>query len=120
MLTNLAYTLLGLVAGIAGGFVGIGGGIIIIPALVLVFGLSQIDAQGTTTALLVPPIGLLAAINYYRAGHVNLTIAVFICLGFFVGGFIGSKIAIGIPNDVLQKVFGVVLLVIGAYMIVKK
>jgi uncharacterized protein len=111
---------LGLGTGIASGFVGIGGGIILIPALVLLFGLTQAQAQGTTVALLVLPIGFLAAWNYYTAGLVNFKIVIFVSIGFFIGGFFGSKLAVYMPTAVLQKVFGVVLLAIGVYMIVKK
>jgi uncharacterized membrane protein YfcA len=114
------YIALGLGTGVLSGFVGIGGGIIIIPALVLLFGLTQAQAQGTTIALLVLPIGLLAAWNYYSAGLVNFKIVAFVAIGFFVGGFIGSKFAVQIPTQVLQKVFGTVLLIVGVYMIVKK
>ena len=116
----LLYLLLGVVAGVLSGLIGIGGGIIIIPALVLLFGLSQHQAQGTTLALMVPPIGLLAAWTYYKQGYVDLKIAAFVCLGFFVGGLLGAKIAIGISNYVLQKVFGVALLLIALKMLVFK
>ncbi len=116
----ILYIVLGLVTGVLSGFVGIGGGIIIIPALVLLFGLTQAQAQGTTIALLVLPIGILAAWNYYAAGLVNFKIVAFVAIGFFIGGFIGSKFAVQVQTEVLQKIFGVVLLVIGAYMIVKK
>ena len=113
----LLFLLLGLVAGILGGLFGLGGGIIIIPALVFLFGLSQHEAQGTTLALLVPPIGLLAAWTYYRQGYVNLKIAALICLGFFFGGLLGAKIATNLPNIVLTRVFGVALLLISLRMI---
>ena len=88
------YILLGVVAGIFSGLIGIGGGIIIVPALVLLFGLSQHSAQGTTLALMVPPIGLLAAWTYYKQGLVDLKIAAFVCIGFFIGGLLGAKFAI--------------------------
>jgi uncharacterized membrane protein YfcA len=101
---------LGLVTGIFSGLIGIGGAIIIIPALVLLFGLSQHMAQGTTLALMVPPIGLLAAWVYYRQGFVDLKIAGLICLGFFIGGLIGAKFAVTVPDQLLRKIFGVVLL----------
>ena len=106
----LLFLLLGLVTGIFSGLIGIGGAIIIIPSLVLLFGLSQHTAQGTTLALMVPPIGLLAAWVYYRQGFVDLKIAGLICLGFFVGGLLGAKFAVAIPDQLLRKVFGVVLL----------
>jgi hypothetical protein len=117
MITNLLLVLLGLVAGILSGLIGIGGGILIIPALILLFGLSQHQAQGTTLALLVPPIGILAAWTYYKAGFVDLRIAGFICLGFIFGGWLGAKYATALPDLVLRKVFGVALLVIAIKMI---
>jgi len=114
------YLLLGLVAGTFSGLIGIGGAIIIIPVLVLLFGLSQHMAQGTTLALMVPPIGLLAAWTYYKAGSVDIKIAGLICLGFFLGGLIGARYATQIPDDILRKIFGVVLLVAAIRMILGK
>ncbi|MDD5063513.1 MAG: sulfite exporter TauE/SafE family protein [Phycisphaerae bacterium] len=114
------YILLGVIAGIFSGLIGIGGGIIIVPALVLLFGLSQHAAQGTTLALMVPPIGLLAALAYYKQGFVDLKIAAFVCIGFFVGGLIGAKFAVGIPEMVLKKIFGIVLLAVSVKMILGK
>ena len=114
------YILLGVVAGIFSGLIGIGGGIIIVPALVLLFGLSQHTAQGTTLALMVPPIGLLAALAYYKQGFVDLKIAAFICVGFFIGGLFGAKFALGIPETILKKIFGVVLLAVSVKMILSK
>ncbi len=115
-----AYLLLGLVAGVASGIVGIGGGVIIIPALVYLFGFSQHLAQGTTVALLVPPIGILAAYIYYKNGFIDFKASSFICLSFVLGGFIGSKIAVNISTDILQKIFGVIIVIIGLSMIFKK
>lgn len=114
------YILLGLVTGIFGGLIGIGGAIIIIPCLVLFFGFQQHTAQGTTLALMVPPIGLLAAWTYYKAGFVDLKIAGLICIGFFVGGLIGAKFATQIPADILKKIFGVILLIASLRMILSK
>jgi uncharacterized membrane protein YfcA len=112
--------LLGLVAGILSGLIGIGGGTIIVPALVLFFGISQHMAQGTTLALLVPPIGILAAWTYYSQGYVDLHIAGFICLGFFIGGLVGAKIATSLSNIVLERIFGVALFLISLKMIFAK
>jgi uncharacterized membrane protein YfcA len=120
MINIILYLLLGLSAGVLSGLIGIGGGTIIVPALIYLFGLTQHQAQGTTLALLIPPIGLLAAWTYYKNGYVNLTIAVFICLGFFIGGLAGAKLAVGISNEILRKIFGFVLLLIALYMILVK
>ena len=111
------YLLLGLIAGTFSGLIGIGGAIIIIPSLVLLFGLSQHTAQGTTLALMVPPIGLLAAWTYYKRGFVDLKIAGLICLGFFVGGLFGAKFATEIPDEILRKIFGAILLAASLKMI---
>ena len=113
----LMYLLLGIVAGTFSGLIGIGGGVIVIPVLVFSFGLSQHQAQGTTLVLFVPPIGLLAAWTYYTHGYVNLKIAAFVCMGFFVGGLLGARIATGLSNIVLQKIFGAALLLIALRML---
>ena len=109
--------MLGLAAGVLSGILGLGGGVLIVPALVLGFGFSQHLAQGTTLALLVPPIGLLAAWTYYRHGHVNLAAAAWICLGFLLGGLLGARIAVALPALLLRRVFGVFLLLISVRMI---
>jgi uncharacterized protein len=114
------YLVLGLIAGVLSGLFGIGGGIIIIPALVFVFGLTQHQAQGTTLALMVPPIGLLAALQYYKAGDVDVKIAGLICAGFFLGGLFGAKFAMGISDDLLKKIFGGVLFLIALRMMLGK
>lgn len=114
------YLLLGLITGTFSGLLGIGGAIIIIPILVLLFGLSQHTAQGTTLALMVPPIGLLAAWTYYKQGFVDLKIAGLICLGFFVGGLVGAKFATELPDGILRKIFGFVLLAASLKMIFTK
>ena len=120
MLTISLYLVLGLVAGILGGMFGIGGGIVVIPAFIYIFGMSQHMAQGTTLALMVPPIGLLAAWTYYNHGDVNLKVATFVCIGFFIGGLLGAKLAVGIPDAMLKKTFGVAMLAIALQMIFGK
>jgi len=117
---TIAYILLGLIAGISSGFLGLGGGVILIPAMVYLFGLTQHQAQGTTLALMVPPIGLLAAMRYYQSGNVKLNMAIFICLGFFVGGLIGAHFVQNVPDQVLKKSFGVFLLIISLKMMLGK
>jgi uncharacterized protein len=116
----IAFLALGLFAGFLSGLVGLGGGFVIVPALVFLFGFSQHRAQGTTLALLVPPIGILAAWTYYQRGFVDLKAAGLICLSFFLGGLIGAKIATNLPSAVLERVFGVVLLLISLKMIFSK
>jgi uncharacterized protein len=117
-MTNiLLYLLLGIVAGVLSGLIGIGGGVLIVPALIFLFGLSQHEAQGTTLALLVPPIGFLGAWTYYQQGYVNIKIAVWICLGFFIGSLFGAKLATNIPNVILEKIFGGAMMMIALKMI---
>jgi uncharacterized membrane protein YfcA len=113
----LLYLLIGLVAGTISGLIGIGGGVIIVPALVYLLGFTQHQAQGTTLALLVPPIGILAAWTYYRQGYVDLKVAVFVCVGFFIGGLLGAKAAVSLSSVTLQKLFGVAMLLIALRMI---
>lgn len=117
MANIILFIILGLVAGAFSGLVGIGGATIIIPALVLLSGLSQHAAQGTTLATMVPPIGLLAAWTYYKAGYVDLKIAGLICIGFFIGGLFGAELATQISGQILRKIFGVFLLIVSLRMI---
>lgn len=118
--TLLILIAIGLIAGIFSGIVGLGGGIIIIPALIYLVGLTQKEAQGTSLALMLPPIGLLAAINYYKAGAINLKYAIVIALAFLVGGYIGSKIALGLSDQTLKKIFAFALLILGMRMLIWK
>ncbi len=113
----ILFIILGIVAGMLSGLIGIGGGVIVVPALLFIFGFSQHQAQGTTLALLVPPIGILAAWTYYKQGHVDLHAALFICIGFFIGSFAGAKLATNISNIILERTFGVALLLISLKMI---
>ena len=107
---------LGLIAGSFSGLIGIGGGVIIVPALILIFGFSQQIAQGTTLALLVPPIGLLAVADYYKKGYVDIKAAIIIAIGFIVGSVVGAKFAINLPEQTLRRIFSVVVVVIGIRM----
>ncbi|HTX17779.1 MAG TPA: sulfite exporter TauE/SafE family protein [Bacteroidota bacterium] len=120
MTNNILYILLGLLAGTFSGLIGVGGGIIIVPCLVIFFGLTQHQAQGTTLALMVPPIGMLAAWNYYTHGFVDLRIAAFVCVGFLFGGLFGAKIATSVSNELLGRIFGVVLILVGLKMVLGK
>ena len=113
----LICLLVGVSAGALSGLIGIGGGVFIVPALVYFFGMSQHRAQGTTLALLVPPIGALAAWTYYKQGHVDLRVAALVCLGFFVGSFFGAEAVVGLSSATLRKVFGLALLIIALKMV---
>ncbi len=111
---------IGIVTGIMAGIFGIGGGLVVIPALVFILGLSQQSAQGTSLAMMLPPIGLIAAINYYKAGFVNIKFALILAAAFLVGSYCGSKIAVNLSQEVLKKTFGLLLLVVAIKMLISK
>ena len=119
-MAQISYIILGIIAGILSGLLGIGGGLVLIPALVFIFGLTQLQAQGTTLALMVPPIGLLAAIRYYQSGNVKLGMASFICLGFFVGGHLGANLVQNLPEPLIRKMFALFLLFVSLRMLLVK
>ncbi len=110
--------LLGIIAGGLAGLLGVGGGIIIVPALIYIFHFSQKTAQGTTLALLVPPIGILAAYAYYKTGHVNIRAALFIVAGFLIGSFLSAQFTNSINEAYLSRIFGTFLLVVAIRMII--
>jgi len=114
------YIVLGLFAGVLSGLVGSGGGIVIVPALIYLFRQSAHMAQGTTMALFLPPIGILAAWAYYQKGFVDVRAALLIALGFTIGGFFGAKIAVGLSESVLRRIFASMLVVIAAKMFLQK
>ena len=117
--TILLLLCVGLLAGILSGLIGIGGGIIIVPLLVL-FGFTQHQAQGTSLAALLPPVTLLAVLNYHNAGHIHWKYAIIISIIFIFGGYIGSKIAINIDQKILKKIFAVLLLFIAGKLLLEK
>ncbi|MCM0590209.1 MAG: TSUP family transporter [Gloeotrichia echinulata IR180] len=107
--------LIGLVAGVAGGLFGIGGGAIMLPAMVLIIGLDQKLATGTSLAAQILPIGILGAAVYHRSGNINLKYAVFIAIGLLVGNFFGALFANQpfISSETMKKLYGIFLLLIG-------
>ncbi|TPN83524.1 sulfite exporter TauE/SafE family protein [Aquimarina algicola] len=111
---------IGLLAGFFSGVLGIGGSVVMIPLLILWVNFSQHEAQGTSLAVLAVPVTLLAAYNYYQEGHVNWKFAIIIAITFIVGGYLGSKLAISIPQQLLKKIFGGVLLLVAIKMIFGK
>jgi uncharacterized protein len=120
MLEIIGFIVIGIVAGTVSGLLGIGGAIIIVPALVLFLGFNQETAQGTTLLLMIPPIGLLAALEYYKAGQVNIKAAVIIAVFFFISALFGGKLALKLDPQVLRKVFAVLLAVIAVRMFFSK
>ncbi|MDI6740103.1 MAG: sulfite exporter TauE/SafE family protein [Candidatus Edwardsbacteria bacterium] len=116
----LGFAILGLVAGMLGGLFGIGGAILIVPVLVYLFKFSQHQAQGTSLATLLLPIGFLAVWRYYAAGHVNVKAALVMAAAFFIGGLFGAQIAEKLSAVWLQRLFGVLLLIVAGRMILAK
>lgn len=116
--TLLILILIGFTAGVFSGMIGIGGGIILIPALIYFLKLDQHTAQGTSLAIMLPPIGLFAAYNYYKEGHINIYYAIVIALAFMVGGYFGSAWVLKIPVNTLRKIFSIVLILIAIKMLV--
>ena len=112
LITIAGLLLLGLFAGVLSSMVGIGGGIVIVPALVVIFAVSQKMAQGTSLVMLLPPIGLLAVINYYKAGYVDFKVAAILIVSFIAGSYFGSKIALNMEEVMLKRIFGVFLLIL--------
>lgn len=102
--------LIGLAAGILSGLIGVGGGIIVVPALVYFLSFSQHEAQGTSLGLLLLPVGILAVMNYYNKGHIDIKVVIVMSLGFVLGGWLGSKLSLTLPEDVVKKIFAVVLI----------
>ncbi|MDI1315885.1 sulfite exporter TauE/SafE family protein [Flavobacterium sp.] len=117
--TIIIVMCIGLVAGVLSGLIGIGGGIIMVPMLLLL-GFTQQQAQGTSLAALLPPVTILAVLNYNKAGFVDWKYAIIISLVFVIGAYFGSKIAVNIDQRTLKKIFGFVLLFIAGKMLLEK
>ncbi len=116
-MTYLALLAVGLVAGVASGMFGIGGGLIIVPALMFLFGLDLKSANGTSLAALIPPVGLLGAAAYYEAGKMNIRYAALIALGLFIGAYFGAKVTIGLPLQFVRKIYAGFLIVVAIRML---
>jgi len=112
------FILLGVIAGAFSGVFGIGGGLVLIPALVYLFHFSQKTAQGTTLALMIPPIGFFAAYSYYKAGQINIKAALFIIVGFLIGSYFGAHFATMLPNKKLSKAFAILIIIAGIRMLI--
>uniref|UniRef100_UPI00374DD607 TSUP family transporter n=1 Tax=Ferruginibacter sp. TaxID=1940288 RepID=UPI00374DD607 len=107
--TLIILIMIGILAGMLGGMVGVGGGIIIVPALVFFLGFSQKMAQGTSLGILLLPVGLLGVIQYYKLGFVDLRVVLIISVGFFFGSFLGSKLALSLSQETMKKIFAIIL-----------
>lgn len=115
--TIILLILIGLAAGFLSGLVGIGGGIIIVPALVLLLGFTQKQAQGTSLGIMLLPIGILAVMQYYKQGYINVNYVLIVALAFVAGGFLGSKLALSLSDERMKKVFAVILFLISIKML---
>lgn len=116
--TIIILLIIGIFAGMMSGFIGVGGGIIIVPALVYFMGLTQHQAQGTSLLLMLPPIGILAVINYAKAGNINWWYGGIIALAFIIGGYFGSKISLKLHPGVVKLVFGIIMIYVSFKMII--
>lgn len=113
MATIFTLLLIGVIAGILSGMIGIGGGILIVPALMYFMGLSQLTAQGTSLAIMLPPVGFLAVYNYHKAGNLEWKYALLIAFAFVIGGYIGSKLSLDVfSQSVVKKIFGMLMLIV--------
>lgn len=123
MLAYIGYAAMGLVSGLFAGFFGVGGGIILIPLLIFFLGMSQKEAQGTSLIALIPPVGLLAAMEYLRAGYVtwkvHVPIAVCVALGLIIGAMFGARLVGFIDPVWLRRLFGIVVVYVGIRLILK-
>jgi uncharacterized protein len=110
--TLIILIIIGFLAGMLGGFVGVGGGIIIVPALIYFMGLTEHQAIGTSIAVMLPPIGIMAAINFHRSGDLNINFAIVIALAFILGGYYGSRLSLALKDSVhvVKLVFGSIML----------
>ena len=118
--TLLFLLIIGVAAGFASGMIGIGGGIIIVPALVYFLSMSQHQAQGISIGMLLMPVGFLAAYNYYKAGNLNFTYSAVIGVTFVLGAYLGSKVSLKMDPGLMKKIFGVVILLVSLKMIFGK
>ena len=109
--------IVGLAAGILGGLVGIGGGIIIVPSLIYFLGFSQREAQGTSLGILLLPIGILGVLQFYKAGYVDMRSVWLVSFGFLVGSYFGSKIALNFPQETMKKIFAILMILIALKML---
>jgi len=116
MQTVIIILLIGLAAGMLSGMVGVGGGIIIVPALVYFLAFSQHQAMGTSLGILLLPAGIFAVINYYKQGYIDVKVVILLFVGFLVGGYLGSKISLSMSEIAVKRIFAVVLILIGVKM----
>ena len=117
-MTNLALLSIGLAAGVFAGMFGVGGGLIIVPALLFLLKMKEAEAIGTSLAALIPPVGLLGAFQYYREGLINVRYAALVALGLFLGAYFGARITTSLPPEVVRRLYAGFLLVVAARMLI--
>ena len=115
--TLIILIMIGIAAGMLGGMVGVGGGIIIVPALVFFLGFSQKMAQGTSLGILLLPVGLLGVMQFYKEGYVDIKVVLIISAGFFLGSYLGSKLSLSLSQDTVKKAFAVLLIIVAIKML---
>jgi len=112
--------LIGLSAGVLSGLFGVGGGVIIVPALIYFMGMTQHGAQGTSLALMLLPIGILAAYQYFKTDNLNVSYGLIIAGAFVIGGFFGSKLSLSLDGEYLKKIFGIFMIFVALKLILSK
>ncbi len=117
METIFYLVLIGIAAGFLGGMVGIGGGIIIVPALILLLGMSQHQAQGISLTMILFPVGILAVMNYYKKGYVDFKLAGILAIGFIIGSYLGSKFSLSLPQETVKKIFAIIMIIVAVKML---
>jgi len=115
--TILIVILIGIAAGTLSGLVGVGGGIIIVPALVYFIGFSQKTAQGTSLGLILLPVGILGVLQYYKQGHIDVKVVGILAIGFIIGGYLGSRIALNLSQETVKKIFAGLMIIIAIKML---
>lgn len=115
--TILIVIIIGIAAGMLGGLVGVGGGLIIVPALVYFLGMSQHSAQGTSLGLILLPVGILGVLHYYKEGHVDFKIVGLLAVGFLAGSYFGSKIALNLSQEAVKKIFAFLMIIVAIKML---
>lgn len=116
--TIIILIIIGLIAGIISGFVGVGGGIVVVPALVYFMNLTQHEAQGTSLLLMLPPIGILAVMNYYKAGQLNIPYGIIIASTFIIGAYFGSKFSLKLSPGLVKLIFGIIMVYVSIKLII--
>jgi hypothetical protein len=117
-MTHFILLAIGLVAGVLSGMFGIGGGLIIVPALLFLLNMKEFEALGTSLAALIPPVGLLGAVEYYRNGHINIKYAVLLAVGLFLGAYFGARITLSLSPETVRKIYAVFLVLVASRILI--